>query len=215
VSLVFRGWPPDALRWFAGLEADNSRDWFHANRATYDDAVRGPMEALLAELEPAFGEGKVFRPNRDTRFSADKSPYKTNCAAVVPRSEGGAFYVSVSADGLHVAAGCYMMSRDQLDRFRRAVADDRAGPALERVVGALERERFDVGYETLKTAPRGYPKDHPRVRLLRHGGLTAGRVHPPRKWLHTAAAKDGVVEVWTAVAPMHEWLDRHVGPPRS
>jgi uncharacterized protein (TIGR02453 family) len=215
VSLAFRGWPPEALRWFEGLEADNTREWFHANRATYDEAVRGPLEALLAEVEAEFGEGRVFRPNRDTRFSANKEPYKLNSAAALHRPQGGAYYLSISADGLHVAAGYYMMSRDQLDRFRQAVADERAGPALEPIVEALERAGYDVGYETLKTAPRGYPRDHPRVRFLRHSGLTMSRVHPPRKWLHTAAAKDRVVEAWRAAAPLHEWLDRHVGAPRS
>lgn len=207
----FKGWPREAMDWFAGIEANNTRDWFHANRATYDAAVRGPIEALLDDATGEFGEGKVFRPNRDTRFAADKSPYKTNLAAVVPRPEGGAFYLSLSSSGLYVGAGYYMMAKDQLERFRAAVADDRTGPAIEQVVAGVRAAGLELGGEALTSAPRGYPKDHPRIELLRRKGLVAGREHPPRAWLHTAAAEGRVFDVWRAVAPMHGWLDDHVG----
>src|SRR5262249_28106417 len=83
----FAGFPREARDWFRGITATNSRDWFQANRPTYDRCVRQPLESLLAELE-RYGEGKVFRPNRDTRFAKDKSPYKTNAAAVIPRPGG-------------------------------------------------------------------------------------------------------------------------------
>ena len=96
--MTFRGWPAAAVEFFEGLEADNTRSYWHARKPVYDDMVRGPMEALIAELEPEFGTGRVFRPNRDTRFSADKSPYKTAIAASFAR--GG--YVQFSADGLGV-----------------------------------------------------------------------------------------------------------------
>src|SRR6266536_95846 len=97
---AFAGWPPEALAWFEGLEADNTRAWFQANRAAYERSVRAPLEALVAELQPSFGEVKVFRPNRDVRFSADKSPYKTQASAVV-----GGYYVQLSANGLLAGAG--------------------------------------------------------------------------------------------------------------
>jgi uncharacterized protein (TIGR02453 family) len=211
----FTGWPPEAMDWLAGIEANNSRDWFHANRATYDAAVRGPLEALLDDATDEFGEGKAFRPNRDTRFAADKSPYKTNVAAVIPRPAGGAFYLSLSSSGLYVGAGYYMMGKDQLERFRAAVADDRTGPAVEQVVADLRARGLELGGEALTSAPRGYPKDHPRIELLRRKGLVAGREHPPRAWLHTRAAEGRVFDVWRAVAPMHGWLDDHVGPSRE
>src|SRR4030081_427140 len=83
MDTVFNGWPEDFQRFFIGLELDNSKRYFEANRRLYEKAVRGPMEALVASLEPEFGPGKVFRINRDIRFSADKSPYKTNIAATV------------------------------------------------------------------------------------------------------------------------------------
>lgn len=204
----FRGWPPAALAWFRGIEADNSRPWFQANRATYDEAVRQPLESFLAEVAGEFGEGKVFRPNRDTRFSADKSPYKTNAAAVVARADGsGSWYLSLSKDGLFVGGGVYHPERAHLGRIRAAIDDERAGADLEAAVGRLRAaglELLDEG--ALKTAPRGYGADHPRIALLRLVHLAAGRVEPPRAWLHKPAAKDCIVATWRAVTPLLDWL---------
>src|ERR1051325_11884594 len=75
--MAFRGWPAEALEFYEGLEADNSKTYWTAHKTVYDEKVHAPMLALLAELEPEFGAGKIFRPYRDVRFSADKSPYKT------------------------------------------------------------------------------------------------------------------------------------------
>src|ERR1700746_2806662 len=119
--MAFRGWPVEAVEFYEGLEADNSRTYWQEHKALYERAVKGPMEELLAELAGQFGEGKIFRPYRDVRFSADKAPYKTHMAATL--SSGG--YVQLSSAGLGAGSGMYMMAPDQLDAYRRAVADDR------------------------------------------------------------------------------------------
>ena len=111
--MAFTGWPVEAVEFYEGLETDNSKSYWHAHKSVYDQRVKAPMEALLAELADEFGEGRVFRPYRDTRFSADKTPYKLNCAAHLP---GG--YLSFSADGLFVGSGLYMPDAAQLQRFR-------------------------------------------------------------------------------------------------
>jgi uncharacterized protein (TIGR02453 family) len=204
----FRGWPPEALDWFRGLEADNSRAWFQANRSTYDEAVRGPLESFLAEVHDEFGEGRTFRPNRDTRFSKDKTPYKTNCAASIahPRG-GGSWYLSLSKDGLFVGGGMYHPERDVLARIRDAVADGRTGARFDRIVDDLETAGLELLTEgALKTAPKGYARDHPRIERLRLVNFAAGRQHGPAKWLHTAKAKDRVVEQWRATSPLLDWL---------
>jgi uncharacterized protein (DUF2461 family) len=90
--MAFRGWRVDALEFFEGLEAENSKAYWARNKPVYDREVRAPMEALLAELEPDWGEGRIFRPYRDVRFSKDKSPYKTTIAATV-----GDGYVQLSS----------------------------------------------------------------------------------------------------------------------
>jgi uncharacterized protein (TIGR02453 family) len=207
----FRGWPAEAIEFFEGLEADNSRSYWEDHKTVYTRDVRGPMEALLEQVEPEFGPGKIFRPNRDVRFSADKSPYKTAIGAVA-HAEGSVFYVQLASDGLFAASGYYQMAKDQLARFREAVNDDATGEELVAIVADLERAKYDVGGEALRTAPRGYRPDHPRIRLLRHKGLTVGKAWPPAAWLGTAKAADRVVEVWRAAGPLNRWLQTHVGP---
>ncbi len=207
--MPFRGWKAEAFDFFDGLEADNSRAYWHAHKHEYDTLVRAPMVAMLDELAAEFGDGKIFRPNRDTRFSRDKSPYKTNIAATL--SKGG--YVSVSTEGFGVGIGYYMMAADQLARFRSAVDDEHTGADLEQIVGRLRAAGIEVtAHDTLKTAPKGYPKEHPRIELLRMKGLIAWRQWPVAAWLGTAKPKQRAVEVWRAAAPMCAWLDTNVGP---
>lgn len=204
----FRGWSSAAVEFYEGLEADNSKAYWHAHRDVYDEQVRAPMEALLAELEPEFGEGKVFRPHRDVRFSKDKSPYKTAIGATLQC--GG--YMQFSSDGLGAGCGTYTMESDQLDRYRRAVADDPSGAALAEIVADLQRARIEVtAHGSLKTAPRGYPKDHPRIELLRLKGLITWKQWPGGAWLAKRSAKDRIVEFLNASAPLSGWLAEHVG----
>jgi uncharacterized protein (TIGR02453 family) len=205
--MSFEGWPAEALEFYEGLEADNSKAYWTEHKAIYEDVVLGPMNELLEELAPDFGEGRVFRPYRDIRFSKDKSPYKTHIAATV-----GAGYIQLSADGLAAGSGMYGMAADQLDRYRRAVASDLAGPDLERVIAGVEHEGIAVhGRDVLKTAPRGYPADHPRIALLRFKGLIAWHHWPVEPWLGTRAAKERLAGFLTAGLPLREWLARHVG----
>jgi uncharacterized protein (TIGR02453 family) len=204
---TFRGWPVRALSFFEGLEADNSKAYWTEHKVVYERDVLGPMEALLSELEPEFGEVKMFRPSRDTRFSRDKSPYKTAIAARV-----GSGYVQLSAAGLVAGAGTYHMTTDQLQRYRAAVDSDTSGRALQQIVDRLRAEGLDVAApEMIKTAPRGYPKDHERVELLRHKGLVTMRSWPPARWLASSASKERVVDVLRSAGPLLEWLDRNVG----
>lgn len=209
--MAFNGWPSEALDFFEGLEADNSKDYWQEHRDVYDRCVRAPMDALLAEFASTYGEGKVFRPYRDLRFSKDKSPYKTNIAAAV---EDGP-YVSLSAEGLSAGAGYYVMERDQLARYREAVASDEPGAELERLAAAARKAGLEVSaHDELKTAPKGYPKDHPRIELLRYKGLITWKSWPVEPWLGTAKAKQRIVQFYDQSRPLLDWLDSHVGPPR-
>lgn len=210
----FDGFPPEALAFFAGLEADNSKAYWQANRETWEAAVRGPMLALLGALDGEFGPFHVFRPHRDVRFAKDKSPYKTQHGAFGETPDGSTRYVHLSASGLLAAAGRYVMAGDQLARFREAVADDRHGAELERIVGRVEAAGLAVGPGgalPLKTAPRGHPKDHPRIGLLRGKGLVASREFGAPTWLRTPEAVGWVAEAWRVAEPLTRWLDAHVG----
>lgn len=210
--MTFRGFPDEAFDFYERLAADNSRSFWQANKQVYLDAVRRPLDALL-EVLGDYGPFHVFRPYKDVRFSKDKVPYKDHQGAY-GESEGGAgFYLQVSARGLMAASGYYSMAADQLARFRAAVDSEHVGAEIARHVAALERKGFSAGsIGELKTAPRGYPKDHPRIVLLRRKGLMISRSWEPATWMSTAAVAKRVRAAWEAGAEMNAWLDLHVGP---
>ena len=204
--MAFSGWPVEAVEFYEGLEADNSKVYWQDHKATYEQQVRGPMEELLAELADEFGPGKLFRPYRDVRFSADKTPYKTNCAATIGRG-----YVSFSADGLSVGGGLYMPDAATLQRYRTAVDRDKSGGQLAEIVAALHKAGYQtMAHEVLKTVPRGFDKDHPRIDLLRHKGIAMMKSWPVGAWLGTAKAKDRVISTLRAGVPLNDWLTRYV-----
>jgi uncharacterized protein (TIGR02453 family) len=206
--MTFRGWPAEALEFFEELEADNSKAFWQRNKAVYESTVRAPMEELLAELEPEWGEGRIFRSYRDVRFSADKSPYKTQIGATV-----GDGYVQLNAEGLAAGSGMWEMAPDQLERYRRTVADDRSGGELASIVTKAAGAGLEItGHGILKTAPKGYPKDHARIELLRYKGLVAWQEWPAGAWLGTRRAKDRIVKLFTLAKPVNEWLRTNVGP---
>jgi uncharacterized protein (DUF2461 family) len=83
--MAFKGWPAEAIEFYEGLEADNTRAYWQDHKQDYEELVKRPMVELLAELEGDYGAGKIFRPFRDVRFSKDKSPYKTAIGATLER----------------------------------------------------------------------------------------------------------------------------------
>jgi uncharacterized protein (TIGR02453 family) len=206
--MTFRGWPVEALEFYEGLEADNTKSYWLRNKAVYDEKVLGPMQELVAELEPAWGETKIFRPYRDIRFSADKTPYKTSIAAVV-----GDAYIQLTALGLGAGSGMWEMAPDQLERYRAAVDDGRSGKSLAGIVTKAKTAGVDImGHGELKTAPKGYPKDHPRIDLLRYKGIITWKEWPAGAWLGTKKAKDRIVEFMKSSKPLNDWLKTRVGP---
>jgi uncharacterized protein (TIGR02453 family) len=169
------------------------------------------VQALCDELGE-YGPFHLFRPYNDARFSKNKPPYKTQQGAY-GESEGGAgYYLHISREGLLAATGYYAMMRDQLERFREAVDAPSTGEEIAKIVGGLST-RYHIGaIDELKTAPKGYPKDHPRIDLLRRKGLMMSKEFGAPKWLHTKQATSRVRDVWQAAEQMNAWLDTHVGP---
>jgi uncharacterized protein (TIGR02453 family) len=211
-DVSFTGWPAEAIEFFEGLEADNSKAYWTEHKEIYERCVRAPMAELLTELEPEFGEGKIFRPYRDVRFSKDKSPYKTNIAATL----AGGGYIHLNARTLGAGAGIYMMSTDQVERYRQAVVEEPAGSELEETIAVLGRRGIGVAsHDPLKTAPKGFAKEHPRVGLLRNKDLVAWQEWPVGAWLGTSRAKKHLITFLRAVEPLNKWLQRNVGPSAS
>jgi uncharacterized protein (TIGR02453 family) len=205
---VFDGFGSHAVAWFEGLEGDNSRAYFQAQRPVFERDVRGPFEALLDDLSVEFGgEPKVFRQHRDTRFSPDKSPYKTRTYGILHDGSGAAWYAAVSASGLHAATGYWRMANDQLERYRAAASDE-----LAALLAAVRAAGLELSPPALKTAPRGFPRDHPHAALLRYKDVIAGRNLPPGPALERREALEFVAATWRTAAPLNAWLAEHVGP---
>jgi uncharacterized protein (TIGR02453 family) len=209
--MTFTGIPKDALAFYEELEADNSKAFWEANKARFTEVVRGPVEALADELSE-YGPFHLFRPHNDLRFSKNKPPYKTHQGAY-GESEGGAgHYFHLSAAGLMCGTGYYSMAKDQLQRFRDAVDAEATGSEIAEIVDRLSG-RYSIGaISELKTAPRGVPKDHPRIELLRRKGLMMSKEFGAPTWIHTRRAVSRIRSVWEAADEMNAWLDAHVGP---
>lgn len=212
----FAGFGEYVVEFYDGLSADNSKAYWEDHVEVYRSDVRGPMEALLAELTPefgpGFGEGKVFRPYRDVRFSHDKTPYKTHCGGVVEQGRGGgAYYVEVSSAGMRAGGGCFHLQSDQLARFRQAVGTEIHGKALDDILAKLRRAGWTIAGDTMKTKPRGFADDHPRLELLKHRSLYAVRTWEPDDTLHERACLDRVRKAWQQLRPLNEWARDHVG----
>jgi len=211
-SMAFSGFSTRALTFYEALEVDNSKTYWTEHRSIYDACVKEPMEELLAELEPEFGPAKLSRPYRNLRFSKDKTPYKTKADAVVHAGDGsGFFYIELNARGLLCAGGYYEFDSDQVDKYRRAVDNPESGGALTRIIDGLHDAGYLVEGQKLKSRPRGYDNDHPRLELLRHKGLYASQQLAAAPWLQTHESLDRVAASWRGVAVLIRWLDAHVG----
>jgi uncharacterized protein (TIGR02453 family) len=210
----FSGFPDEGLVFYERLEADNSKTFWTEHKADYETYVRAPFQALLDELAPEFGTPKVFRPYRDVRFSADKTPYKTHQGAVVRDDEGrlGAWYVQLSAEGLMVGGGVWRTESDQVARYRRAVTDGVQGPRLVAEVERLTGAGYEIGGDRLVRAPKGFEvDDEARADLLQHKSLTVSKRWEPADWLHEPAVLDRVRTAWRDFVPLNGWLADNVG----
>jgi uncharacterized protein (TIGR02453 family) len=213
---AFQGFPAELFEFFAELERDNSKKFWTAHKSVWGQQVRDPMQALLDDLAPEFGHLRMLRPNRDVRFSTDKSPYKLVVAAMsdTRATLGTSYYVEVSATRLVTGCGAVHLARDQLERFRAAVDDERSGRELVELHTALTASSLPLtpGIEPpLKSGPRGYPADHPRAEYLRWKGAAVIQEYERAAWLHTPEPLERVRTVWRAAAPLKAWLDAHVG----
>ena len=203
---TFAGFPEAALDFYDDLEMDNTKAFWEDHKQVWTESVKAPMAALTTALAEEFGDAKVFRPYRDVRFSKDKTPYKTHQGAFVAVGPSTGFYVQVGAAGVRTGAGFYDAAPARLAAFRESIVDDRYGPELERIVAELVGAGWELGGDRLKTSPRGYNSDHPRIELLRHRSMTLGRDHGFVPYVHSAELLDHVRADWRAATPFVEWV---------
>ncbi len=166
---MFAGFGPKALPFFKALTFHQRREWFEANRETYESAVRGPMGDLVEDVAERLGKAKIpikgdrksslFRIHRDVRFSKSKDPYKTNAGVALTRSGGkndpGVLYFHLSPEECFFAAGFYLPDPDRLARLRAAAA--RAPKPFKAMTAKLKKAELVLSAEdSLKRAPRGF-----------------------------------------------------------
>ena len=221
---TFSGFPDSDAKFFKTLAKKNTREWFHAHKAEFETEWNAPMKALLGGLRETIdasyarcdlGEPKVFRINRDVRFSKDKAPYKTHVGGLIPIARGGkgvtdvpmALYFQVGAKDTFAGAGHYMMEKESLERFRAAVADDKRGKELEKILAALTKKGFTPrAYDRLKRAPKGYSPEHPRAELLSYKGLTVMFPPIPKALLTSPKLAKWLADACKVSAPFVDWL---------
>lgn len=220
--MAFAGFPSETLAFLAGINANNSKDWFTANRPLYDATVAaskafvetvGPQLRKIApeiQFEPKVG-GSLQRPNRDTRFDKGKPPYKEQFDLWFWHGDKKGwdqpgFFLRIAPDNLWIASGMMHILWPQLKTFRAAVLDDRSGAALIAVVDKVNAAGpYQVGYPKRKTVPKGFDADHPRAEYLKYESLW-GHLQLPAD----AALSPGFAEValtaWRDLAPLTFWL---------
>ena len=223
----FTGFSEKTLKFFKGLEKNNSRQWFEKNREDYDTHVLEPARAFVTAMghrlfeltpdviaEPAVNRS-LFRLNRDTRFSKDKTPYKTNLGIMLwegagKRMECPCFYFHVEKGELMVAVGIYMFPKTRMGRYRDAAADPDSGKELARIVEDMRKSRYDMGMEHYKRVPRGYDPEHENAQLLRYNGLTAMETKPVPKAFFSRKLVDHCYKRYEKMYPLNRWMLKYI-----
>ena len=226
---AFTGFTKETIRFFTGLRRNNDRDWFAAHREVYDQQVMEPAKAFVV----AMGERlrtvapriiavplvnkSIFRLNRDTRFSLDPSPYKTNLGlyfweGTKGRMECPGFYFHLEPPDIFLGGGMYMFPESLIPRYRRAVIDAKLGPELRKIVSGLAaRKGFELGGTHYKRVPAGYDPGHPNADLLKHNALYAGWEARIPEELYSARLVDYCFERYEPILPLHRWLVKLTG----
>jgi len=226
---VFSGFTKETVRFFTALRKNNNKEWFERNRETYDKHVMGPaklfvtaMGARLKAIAPRVVavpkvNKSIFRINRDTRFTLDPSPYKTNLGIYFwdgarSRMESSGYYFHLEPPDLMLGGGMYIIPDNLLGRFRKAVADPKSGAEIGKIVAAIRvREGFSVDGQHYKRVPAGFDPAHPNAELLKHKGLYAGVETKIPEEFFSARLVDYCFERFEPLAPLHRWLMKLFG----
>lgn len=222
---TFSGFPPAGLDFLAGLAEDNSKRYFDAHRETYEEALLEPARdfvvALGAELQSRVSpdihaeprvNGSIFRINRDTRFSRDKTPYKTHLDLFFWEGAGRSrecpgFFFRLGPDALLLGAGMHRFDGGLLDAYRNAVAADPSGDALESALARVTQGGgVEIGGKSYKRVPQGFAPGHPRAEFLKHDGLYVWTETALPKVVHEAGLVAWCADRLAALAPLHRWI---------
>ncbi|MBN1292456.1 MAG: DUF2461 domain-containing protein [Candidatus Latescibacteria bacterium] len=222
--IEFRGFPKECMTFLKDLKANNTTSWFNQHKGDYEQYVLDPARAFIYDMgerlhaitpdiiaDPRVNRS-LFRINRDTRFSKDKTPYKTHLAiwfweGAGPRMECSGYYFHLEPDRLMLGVGIYCFPKPLLDRYREYVVHKTHGPALAKAIQKVtEASEYTLGGEHFKRVPRGYDADHKYAALLRHNGLYAGIDMAVPDELFSEELLDYCFDKFYQMKPLHEWL---------
>ena len=219
----FSGFPKKTLEFLRELAANNDKTWFDSHRENFEkyyldpsrrfvEAMGGKLKTLAPDIkaDPRVNQS-LFRINRDTRFSPDKTPYKKHLAVwfwegTGKRMDCSGYYFHLQPERMVLGAGIYMFPKNMIESYRESVADSKLGAALARAVAKMEKAGISVGGQHYKRVPRGYDPDHKYEGLLRHNGLYTGLEMKPPQEIHTPKLVDLCYERFKIMKPVHQWL---------
>lgn len=221
----FNGFSRDTVRFYRELTKHNDRAWFEAHKGVYKEKVLAPavefvlaMDERLRRVAPGIiadprtnGAGSIFRIYRDTRFSKDKRPYKTYLGIFFwegsrKKTENPGFYFQLEPGGVMLGAGAYMLTKPDLESFRKAVVHKTRGPALARAITKVARKGYDIGGSHYKRVPRGFDPEHPNAEFLRFNGLYAYTKEKVPAELYTRDLVGFCVKKFKDMYPVQEWI---------
>lgn len=222
---AFDGFPQETQQFLCDLRDNNNRDWYTENKKTYESAVKHPaiawvqaMGSRLQDLDDQLvvdnrtnGGGSLMRMARDTRFSKDKTPYKTNIAmlwwhGIGKKMQHPAFGMQITPDDAGLMTGMHGFPKPMLEAYRQAVVDDELGESLLEAVAKVESAGYEVMGTHYKTTPRGFDKDHPRADWLKYNALYSHAVDISWDALMSNTLVEICYEHFQKMAPIHHWL---------
>ena len=223
----FRGFPKTALRFYRQLEENNERIWFQEHKDEYTRnvvepaqdfvlAMAGPLRKISPTLNTdprAYGGGSILRIYRDTRFSKDKTPYKTWLGIRFwdgDTKENPGFFFYLTSKKLGLFGGYHSPTPGQLEKIRAGIADPKTGSALVRTIRKLEKAGYEIRGKHYKRMPRGYEVDGARADYLLYRGIFSAFEQKIPPELHEPVFVDYCAGHYKAMAPLFAWMQRVV-----
>lgn len=220
---VFNGFPRECVKFFEGLAKNNDKVWFEKYKADFEDCVMAPARSFVAAMGERLSEiapdvvadprvnKSIFRIYRDTRFSKDKSPYKTHLGlwfweGAGPRMENSGFYFHLEPPGLFLGVGVYIFPKHLLEEYRKSVVRPVHGPALVKGLGEVSRKGYEIGKKRYKRTPKGYDPGHENAELLLNDGLHASIETPVPNEFYEPGIIEYCFNRFKDMLPLHHWL---------
>jgi len=222
--MTFEGFSKEILQFFKALDGLNSRGWFEENRRVFDEIVMPEAQDFVVAIGRRLADisddiiadprtdRSIFRIHRDTRFSRDKSPYKTHLALVFwegpfKKVESPLFYFHLEPQKLLLAAGMHMIPGEFMESYRDAVDDRKTGASLEQAIAEVRKKGpYELGWEKYKKVPRGYDPEHPRSLLLKFGGIGFFIEMPVPAEIFDDRAVGFVFRHFENMSPVYHWV---------